>query len=39
MEELGKFLPALFGFGACFLARATAYGSDRPTKLEIIRKL
>ena len=21
--ELGRFLPALFGFGACFLARAT----------------
>ena len=22
-RELGRFLPALFGFGACFLARAT----------------
>jgi hypothetical protein len=35
-EERKRFLPALFGFGAWFLARATRHGSEWPTKLEII---
>jgi hypothetical protein len=36
-REPGRLLPALFGFGACFFARATkGDGSKRPTKLEMI---
>jgi len=36
--ELGSFLPALFGFGACFFARATRKRVLTPTKLEMNHK-
>ena len=36
-RELGWFLPALFGFGAFFWPGQQGNGSERPTKLEMIK--
>ena len=36
-REQGRLLPALFGFGACFLARQQENGSEQTTNLEIIQ--
>jgi hypothetical protein len=38
-EKLERFLPALFGFGACFLARAARKRVLQPTNLAIIPQI
>jgi hypothetical protein len=35
--ERGRFLPALFVFGACFLSGQQENGAEKPTNLEMIQ--